>query len=457
MIRRFKLWRRRRKEMSANKEAFALREFVYLDEVSVTSLLSSRLGAIPSEFTDSRTDTTTAELSSELAASVAVVKPKISSRLEATQTQNRQVLRKATIQATFKNLHDIERESLVVRPVTDDDKVPGQEASRSAVASPADWLHLGPWLLDGKAFKRGRLAEVEVELQADPLFRVSAIVSTYADIVKDSNELASQVDQEGLRQVTEINRLLAKLMVGLVPIRCRVVDYKAVTVGGDDYLVHQAVLNQIPSSERPPVKPVYLVGVAEQDLFWKDIRRILFSKARVRVLCRLNDVGFADSWTPVKLVDVLGEVAPSLAREMEVFGSGALQAMVEGSQVQQQFVEPRFSTLVVYGDLLAQHYGVTLGDADRSRLETLAGENADLLLSVPESRVGFREITKFIDEQLAGEIDPEVAARLRMDARQQAGLSIATPSSQSALTPGHNLQGPEDCRYLDTEIIAIYW
>jgi len=457
MIRRFKLWRRRRRARSTNKGAFALREFVYLDEVSVTSLLSSRLGALPSEFTDSLTDTTTAELSSELAASVGVIKPQIASRLESTQTQNRQVVRKATIQATFKDLYDRERDSLVLRPITDDDVVPRQEDSRSAVASPADWLHLQPWLVDSETLKRGRLAEVEVELQADPLFRVSTIVSTYADIVKDSDVLASQVDQEGLRQISEVNRLLAKLMVGLVPIRCRVVDFSVITVGNEDYLIHRTVLNQIPPSERPPVKLVYLVGVAEQGLFWKDIRRVLFSKARVRVLCRLNDVSLADSWTPVKLVNVLGEVAPSLAREMEMFGSGALQAMADGNRTQEQLVAPGFSTLVIYGNLLAQHYGVVLGDADRSRLGTLAGENADSLLSVPESRVGFRAIAEFVDERFTGEIDPEIAVRLRMDARQQAGLSVTAPATQPAPMPGQNLQGPEDCRFLDTEIIAIYW
>lgn len=48
MIRWWKQWRRRRREEPITQRARELREFVYLDEVSVISLLSSRLGKLPS-------------------------------------------------------------------------------------------------------------------------------------------------------------------------------------------------------------------------------------------------------------------------------------------------------------------------------------------------------------------------------------------------------------------------
>jgi hypothetical protein len=54
MFEQFKAWRQRRRAAPAERKQNALREFVYLDDVSVTSLLSSRLGAIPSEFTDAQ-------------------------------------------------------------------------------------------------------------------------------------------------------------------------------------------------------------------------------------------------------------------------------------------------------------------------------------------------------------------------------------------------------------------
>jgi hypothetical protein len=47
----FRQWRRR---WAAKNEKGMLREFVYLDEVSVYSLIASRLGPIAAEFTDTQ-------------------------------------------------------------------------------------------------------------------------------------------------------------------------------------------------------------------------------------------------------------------------------------------------------------------------------------------------------------------------------------------------------------------
>src|SRR5436190_1821131 len=105
-----------------------LREFVYLDEVSVTSLLSSRLGKVPSEFSDSD-------------------------------------------------------------------------------------------------LRRGRLVEVEVELQADPVFRISAIASAFSELIEGKKRLFAGVDLDAFENVEEINDLLQKLMAGLIPLKCRVTDY----------------------------------------------------------------------------------------------------------------------------------------------------------------------------------------------------------------------------------------
>lgn len=46
MIRWWKQWHKRRREEPVAQKAMELREFVYLDDVSVTSLLSSRLVSV---------------------------------------------------------------------------------------------------------------------------------------------------------------------------------------------------------------------------------------------------------------------------------------------------------------------------------------------------------------------------------------------------------------------------
>lgn len=204
---------------------------------------------------------------------------------------------------------DGSRVSFVLRSVSKDETPVG--AVREVLSPP---VQSPPWVLDAAQLKRGELAELEVELEADPLFRFSMIIASFSDIIQGSDELSSSVDTDGLHKATEMNQLLAKLMGGLVPIRCRILDYLSLKSGGGEYLVHRRVFEQMPRLLRDSMKPVYLVGVAEEDLFWKDIRRVLFSKIRVKVLCRLNYVGLRDYWTRVKLVDVLGEVSPEFAR-----------------------------------------------------------------------------------------------------------------------------------------------
>lgn len=453
MIGRVKAWwkRRRQKAKAAAEGRRALREFVYLDEVSVTSLLSSRLGALPSEFTDTLTDTTRAELSSELAGNAGVIKPKVGSRLETTRTQNSQVLRKATIQATFRDLYLHERESLAMRPVD------GQASSEFDAGNfLATLAESRPWTIRAGTLKRGQLAEVEVELRADALYRVNAIASSIAEMADSSEELSSVIDSDGLRKATEMSQLLDRLMGGLVPIRCLIPDYSSLIVPSGEYLIHREVATQLPASTQSALKSVYLVGVTEQNLFWKDIRRVLFSGARVRVLCRLNQNGLRDGWTAVKLVNVLSEVSPEFAQELESLGPNVLRSIVQGDQAQSGFVEPRFSALVSYGEQLAQHYGIALDEADRSRLEVLAGENAELLISVIESRAGFRAISEFVGSRGGREIEPVVAAKLRMNARRQAGLETFS-GSDPIPAPSPQPTNQEDGRLLDAEIVAIYW
>jgi hypothetical protein len=461
MIRWWKQWRQRRRDEPIAQRAKELREFVYLDDVSVTSLLSSRLGKLPSEFTDTLASTSKAEVNANAEASAAtILKSRIGSRYEASRTENSQVLSKATIQATFKRLYDIEEEaqSLVLRPVLPDEQPPAIEKIRKVLALGASNADMYPWIVIAENLKRGRLAEMEVELQADPAFRVSAIFTTFKELTDESADLLGQTDRLSFDKAIEVNRVLEKLMGGLVPLRCRLVDYEVISTRGQTLLIHRRVLEQLPQAERPTTQPLYLVGVAEQSLFWKDIRRVLFSGARFRVLCRLNYEGLRTTWTAVKMVDVLGEVAPTLKSEMDIFGQGMLKLLAENGTTRGKFIEPRLRALSTYGDQLAQHLGFELDDDDRRQIETFASESADLVISVPESRKAFTQITEFISMRSSSEIDPIVAADLRVSACRQYGL---TPGGSAVRTetaaPSRAIEDNGGNKFLDSEIIAIYW
>ena len=91
-----------------------LREFVYLDEVSVYSILASRKGGIAAEFTESQTASLNSDVGGSLSVGFDATKAKLDSKLQASHVQGSQVLRKAIIQTSFKELYDIEQASLAL-------------------------------------------------------------------------------------------------------------------------------------------------------------------------------------------------------------------------------------------------------------------------------------------------------------------------------------------------------
>jgi hypothetical protein len=70
-----------------------------------------------------------------------------------------------------------------------------------------------------------------------------------------------------------------------------------------------------------------VVALAEAPLFWKDIRRVLFSGSRYSLLCRIGRDGLHDDWTPVKLVDVVRGFAPEVADQMATARQELVAAM----------------------------------------------------------------------------------------------------------------------------------
>ena len=104
LITRPRIWfRRRRLKRAAKKQQVApLREFVYLDEVSVYSLNASRLGSIAAEFSETRSSSLQSEVGSSIGAGAeGVAKAGVNSRLLAGQARESQVVRTAIVQTVF--------------------------------------------------------------------------------------------------------------------------------------------------------------------------------------------------------------------------------------------------------------------------------------------------------------------------------------------------------------------
>ena len=297
------LWSRRPNEGFYSKR----REFVYLDEVSVLSILAPHKGGIAAEFTETQTASQNSEVKHSIGVGLGGTKANFGAEKQAGQVETTQVLRKANIQTSFKELYDIERSELALR-LTSPENLPPVDSTRD-LERILDSSETTGLLVDPRTLHRGDLLEVEVELEADPIYRMATIITTFFELMEDNEELFENAVTAQLPMIRSFASLLERLLAGLVPIRGRLVDYECIQICSRDVLVHQSLLCQIPTNARPKAYPAFLVGVAQSDLFWKDIRRVLFSQARYTVFCRLATNGLTDRWSPIKMADVFSGIA----------------------------------------------------------------------------------------------------------------------------------------------------
>jgi len=96
-------------------------------------------------------------------------------------------------------------------------------------------------------------------------------------------------------------------------------------------IVHKRLLKNLEDVSGFAMHPPFVVGVAEQTLFRKDVRRVLFAGQRFRVLCRVAGDGVGKSWVPLKLQQVISSVSPDLGAQIAKLNRGDLFKSDAGS------------------------------------------------------------------------------------------------------------------------------
>lgn len=449
----FRRWRHRRrwKRAERNQEG-PLREFVYLDEVSVYSLVASQVGLIVTELTETQATSLQSEVSAAVGASAPFAKAEVGSKVQTGETQSSQVLRKAIIQTTFKQLHETATRSGALRLGVADADMPAVETLETVKRLGQDDPR-SSWVVDPGRLRRGDLLEMEVQLEAEPIFQADAVISGVLELIQDDPAAFGVRDLGELGQVRLVSRMVEKMLAGLVPVRGRAANYEAVELDGAEWLVHTALTAQL--AERPAkVRPLFLVGVAQQALFWKDVRRVLFSGSSYRVLARLTRSGLQPSWTPVKLVDVLRDVIPDFADAMDTLNRGVLPAMSSAiASGENDSAHRVHRATVAYASFLADRASIEVSEDELRQAGLLDTGFKDSDRSVRDWRAMLAPVTDYIEQRTGGEVDRELAADYRVAAVTQAGLLDPTPSAASI----DSAPPVADERFLDSEIVAVYW
>jgi len=308
-------------------------------------------------------------------------------------------------------------------------------------------------------FERGALVEIEVTLEVDPVFKLGTLISEFTAMADEYPAMFGQAGQAGqsmLREAQPVNKVLQRLLAGLIPIRVKAVHYSVVAVGGREYVVHNDAIADL-EVERCPLE---VVGVTEHLGYWKDIRRVLFSSGRFTMLCRVSRDGLQKTWTPVKLADLFGEVAPSLVDKINQASRAGLSGM-STSATDDAHSEAFGRALSIYKDKLLSASGSELSAAAETELIVTIADMRAGATSPSKQRQGFAKVKDVINASVdESVVEDDADLRTRQEARNEAGLSLfpsleVQPLATHPHVPGSS--GDEDERLLDVEVVAIYW
>jgi hypothetical protein len=447
---------RRQHALSRNvdEERLPLREFVYLDEGSLRSLLSSQTG----EIKDTVQEQSQAALLDEFNIKVAgelplTAKTEAAYRLQTTNSSSLQTSRKATVQSWFRDLH--ERSDLrLISPVAG--------AVPAARLEDLVGLETPSVVTTSGALQRGILAEFRVRLAAHDVFHLTTMMTEFTGMAEEFRDLVPDASMATFKEIQPMVKVLQRLMAGLIPITAEAVDYLVVDIGGVDHVVHRDAIKDIEVKARPLV----IAGVTEVQAYWKDIRHILFSEAEFTLLCRVSRSGLQDDWNPVKLVDLFGKVAPDFARQMSAAWTipfGPKRATPEGPTETVPVASPLEKALFHYSQGLLNASGVNRSKEDLAAIAIrVAGEIKRLASqssSVSDQKNAFISLRLLLTEIAGTRISGARDLKLREAARAVAGLTLfptlaapPAPVVQAILSP------PEENRaFLDVEVVAIYW
>lgn len=447
-----KWWRRRRRMKLRTKAAEAnrhepLREFVYLDDVSVYSLLASRIGALATDFTESESSSLNTEIKGAGGVATPVAKAQVSSSVRAAASSGAQVMRKATVQSTFRELYGYIRHGLVMSVALEGDP----PRIRDVDELRAEAARESPWVINPSRLSRGEVLEIQVALDADDTFRASTILSTLFGFIREVPQLPSTVDRQAFTDAITGMRLLDGLLGGVVPVRGRALHYEHVEVDGEDLVVHRRVFEQLEAAVVR--RPLVVVGICEAELFWRDLRRVLFSSSRFRMLCRIGADGIAREWRPVKLTDVLEGVVPGLEGIIDEIP--AMLAHVKEHSDDDDPEERMRGALTVYAVDLCSHYGQDVGEDDLRELGVPTTQASGGAVRFKQRRAAFDELTASLAGTFDFEVDPVVATRLRTAALIESHVvDLGGGTEGSDIATGSR---PQAARFLDCEIVAIYW
>ena len=436
---------------TSNDEKSPLREFIYLDEISLASLLASQKGEITDNITAKSEAALLAEIGGKISAKpIPGASAEVTSRLQSTNSNAVQTVRKANAQSLFRELHMLQN----LRKIQPNNKEDLPENLDDLFSYPEKYA----------AFKaseliRGDLVEFHVQLSASWIFQMSTMIAEFSDMFDESPALfIENVKFADLYNAKNANKIINRLLAGLVPIDGIASGYSVVIDGIDEYIIENTVINHL-GIDSIPLK---VVGVTEHSAYWKDIRRVLFANNEFTVLCRLSKSGLQTEWNPIKAADIFRDFVPDLAAQIEE--SSKMAMMASSKDTSKQSPDPLHSQLIFavskYKDILLSTITDEIPDALLESIDERISQMAFYSDTAEGQRLAFSQVKALIEELTGQNVTPKIDFSARERARKVMKLpffpDVSVSEANDVTTPPVLLE-PKKSRMLDVEVVAIYW
>lgn len=455
---KFKFWRRRNSVWEQRR-----REFVYLDEVSVTSLVAARHGSIAETFKNTHSETFGAQVGSTITAPSTALTPgaSLTSRMTSSRTTTQEVVRRAVVQGTFRSLRIADTD---LRLSVEDKQLgnkPLPATTKAELIKGLNKLVKQRRAVRVADLERGDVIELRVQLSADPTYQFAAAASSMLDLIKGKSAIFG-IDEHQLASIAPMLELLPQMLVDLIPINAQVISHQRIDLDDETWLVDTSMLT--PGSPlAAAAETIAVAGVTEIPLYWKDARRVLFDNSEYTVYARLAKPGLATTWTPIKLADVFDTLDPKIGKEFRELPDAFKNFHMAGVEVQAVPVSEIFENegLIPFGRALARQTGRIL---DEDILNHTAREAAQSIADVEKLgdisaiRSAFEHVVAAVEASpplLLAPINRDLVADLREPHQAVAQIQATLPALQAVTEePKEAVPGQE---LLEIEFVAIYW
>lgn len=415
----------------ANSQFDDLREFVYLDEISVRSLLASTgEGGIVSETVDEemRRRRSGSSVGGSVSAGPASVNAKVSEESEhqetTVETRNYDL-----IQSKFTRLY----KSDVVEKKLSLDQISKEDGS---VDDPFSGLATSE-------LTRGDVVELRVNISANLLFRLYRTIDYFADVFED------QIDSN----TEEMLELISSSLGNRIPIVGKAVDYKVVNEEDGKTIKRSAELD---SDEEEGAEDLEVVTLLNLDSLWVDPIQTLFNDDRFVVYCRVEDVDI-DRWYPLKVTRAINSLSEPAAENLnQEFERGLQNVRNQLSEIQ-NFTDWSADSaaqwsqdIQQYTESLEDEYDQNVSEEEQEQLIVDALRTVDVGDEVSQTAKRKKILNAYTDAftEMFGldPIDDEERQKLRPGPSRTAQHNAIENSSKD-----------DNVFRVETKTVALYW